>query len=252
MRDNNIAARMAFVLLIVTAISVTLISLLMIAAASVYAAVPSGPSISQVGLDNGTVNPATMIITSGGTIATVLLNATTQNPHWKAYVGNVTGKLVLEDALSYSIYEWNVTVPAGEVYVTRNDSINWPNIICANSTNLATEDAAMNHTLSADDSISNTFTGTTHRGFWTGSVEFIANQCNHTITTYVNGTAQSPTSLFQEIVLWDRTSLVYSTIMENNLVGFNRKVYDFQMIVPERGWEGPVSSTAYYFYVELV
>ena len=229
-----------------------LVILILLAAALVYAAVPSGPGISVGGIDNGTTRPATTVTTAGGTIATIVLNATTQNPHWKAYVGNVTGRMELADAQGYSIYEWNVTIPAGEVYVTRNGSISWANIRCANSTNLATEDTAMNHTSTADDSISNTFTRNIHRSFWTASTEFVQNQCNHTLSTFVNGTTQSSTSFFQEIVLSDTSNLVYATIMENNIIGFNRQNYDFQMIVPERGWDGPVSSTAYYFYVELV
>lgn len=226
--------------------------LFLLAVSLAYALEPSGPEIYVDRIDNGSVRPATSITTSGGTIATIVLNATTQNPHWKAYVGNVTGSMVLEDAQGYSIYQWNVTIPAGEVYVTRNDSIDWPSIRCANSSNIAGEEILMNHTASADDSISKTFTRNVHKSFWTGDVEFIQNQCNHTLSTFVNGSMQSSTSFFQEVVLWDTGNIVYATMMENSVIGFNTRAYDFQMIVPEKGWDGPVSSTPYYFYVELV
>jgi hypothetical protein len=229
-----------------------LVILFLLATSIAYAVDPAGPGITQIRVDNGTTRPATSITTSGGTIATIVLNATTQNPHWKAYVGNVSGRLMLEDAQGYSIYEWNLTIPAGEVYVTRNNSISWVNIRCANSSNMAYEDLIMNHTPSADDSITNTFTRNIHRSFWAANTEFAQNQCNHTLSTFVNGTAQISTSFFQEIVLWDNSNIVYATIMENSVIGFNRRDYDFQMIVPERGWDGPVTSTPYYFYVELV
>ena len=219
---------------------------------SVLAAIPTGPQITNISIENGTSRPATMLNTSGGTITTILLNATTQNPHWKAYVGNVTGKLVLEDAGNYSIYEWTITSVAGEVYVTRNSSVDWSNIACANSSHISQEETAMNHTSSADDSIINTFTRTTHKAFWTGAVEFTQNECNHTLITYVNDTPQASTEKFQEILLWDGFSIVYTALFENRTLGFDIGYYDFQMLVPEKGWEGPVTSTPYYFYVELV
>ncbi len=231
-----------------------LVLILLVSIASfVLAAVPTGPQINITGIENGTSRSATILNTTGGTITTIVLNATTQNPHWKAYVGNVTGKLVLEDASNYSIYEWSISTVAGEVYVTRSSTtINWDSIVCANSSHVSQEETAMNHTSSADDSISNTFTRTTHQSFWTGSVEFNEDVCDYTLITYINDTPQTTTENFQEILLWDGTYIVYTTIIENTTLGFDIGYYDFQMLVPEKGWEGPVSSTAYYFYVELV
>ena len=213
----------------------------------VLSAIPSGPGIINKGVENGTVRPATELNTSGGTITTIIINATTQNPHWKAYVGNVTGKLILEDAKNYSIYEWSLSTIAGEVYVTRDNNINWSSIKCANSTHVDSEDVSMNHTSSAVDSINNTFSLSTHNPFWTASTEFTEDECDYTLTTYVNDSTQSGTSDFQEILLWDGTSIVYTTILENKTQGFDLGYYDFQMIVPEKGWAGPVSSTSYYF-----
>lgn len=219
---------------------------------SVLSAIPSGPDIINKGVENGTVRPATELTTSGGTIATLIINTTTQNPRWKAYVGNVTGKLILEDARNYSIYEWSISSVAGEVYVTRNNSINWSGIQCPNSSHIAQEEIEMKHNASADDSISNTFTLSTHSPFWTAATEFTADKCNNTLITYVNDSAQDGTANFQEILLWDGASMVYTTILENKTRGFDLGYYDFQMIVPEKGWAGPVSSTPYYFYVELI
>lgn len=226
--------------------------LLFALAQTVLSAVPSGPTIINKGIENNTVRPATELTTSGGTITTLIINTTTQNPRWKAYVGNVTGKLILEDARNYSIYEWSISTVAGEVYVTRNNSINWSGIQCPNSSHVAQEEVEMKHNATADDSISNTFTLSTHSPFWTASTEFVADECNNTLITYVNDTAQSGTTDFQELLLWDGESMVYTSIIENKTQGFDLGYYDFQMIVPEKGWAGPVSSTPYYFYVELI
>ncbi|MBN1156159.1 hypothetical protein JXA85_00950 [Candidatus Woesearchaeota archaeon] len=213
-------------------------------------AAPSGPDVISQYTEEAPAQPATNITTAGGTITTIVLNATTQNPHWKAYVGNITGRLALRDSTNYTIYDWGVTTPTGEVYVTRNDSISWVNITCANSTHVATEETAMNHTATAPDSISNTFSKHNHSSFYTGSISFAKDQCNFTTNTYVNSTNQS--TAFQEVLLYDGNSMVYTTIVEDNKYGFDFGLYDFQLIVAEKGWEGPVTSTPYYFYVELV
>ncbi|NOZ80366.1 MAG: hypothetical protein GXP63_01725 [DPANN group archaeon] len=211
---------------------------------------PAGPNIISQTTETATPNAALNITTAGGTITTMVLNGTTQNPHWKAYVGNVTGRLVLQDGANYSIYNWQLTNPSGEVYASRNNTVNWTSIRCANSTQIATEETNMNHTASAVDSIANTFTDSTHQEFWTGGTQFTANECGFTTATYVNNTNQS--ELFQEIALYDGSSIVYATIIDPNTAGFDYGRYDFQLIVPEKGWEGPTSSTPYYFWVELV
>ena len=214
-------------------------------------AIPTGPDIENKGVENGSDRPATSLTTTGGTIATLVLNATTQNPHWKAYVGNVTGTWVLEDANNYSIYEWSLSTIAGEVYVTRDGSITWGSIECANSTHISAEETIMNHTSGADDSINNTFILTTHDPFWTGDIEFTADECDHTLLTYVNDTTQTSTENFQEILLYEGSSLVYTTLLEDSVQGFDLYYYDFQLIVAENGVDEPPSSTPYYFYVEL-
>lgn len=211
---------------------------------------PTGPTVTSQSTETATPRSALNVTTAGGTITTMVLNATTQNPHWKAFVGNVTGRLALRDSSNYTIYDWEFTNPSGEIYVSRNNSINWTSILCANSSHISTEEILMNHTSGAVDSISNTFSSSVHDEFWTGLVQFTADECNFTTATWVNNTNQS--ELFQEIALYDGSSVVYSTLIDSNTAGFDFGVYDFQLIVPEKGLDGPVSTTPYYFYVELV
>ena len=69
--------------------------------------------------------------------------------------------------------------------------------------------------------------------------------------------------VFEEVLLYDRPAplltnetilfgnVVYASIIQSDVSGFNGQTYDFEMILPERGFTGWTSSTAYYFYIEL-
>jgi hypothetical protein len=218
-------------------------------------AVARGPNITQISNETASLSSGTLINTTGGSITTMVLNSTTQNLKWKAYVGNVTGSLVLDDASGYSIFDWSVTTNvAGEVYATRSSSIiSWSDINCSNMTHIVNEENAINHTTNPDDNISATFSTKNHTSFYIGTTEITSNSC-YSIHTNVNDQAQ--TSSFEEIILYDGTNttngdLVFTTKLEQDVVGYNSKTYDFQMIVPEIGLETWTSSTGYYFYVEL-
>ena len=63
---------------------------------------------------------------------------------------------------------------------------------------------------------------------------------------------------FQEILLTDNASIIFTTIIENDIVGddlevqgFDNQTHDFQMLVGEDGHGGDDSITSYYFFVEL-
>ena len=75
-----------------------------------------------------------------------------------------------------------------------------------------------------------------------------ANQCP-TLNTYINNVSQDTD--FEEMALYDSTSIIYATILENDLAGYDGQTYDFQMLVPENGSQGFTGATPYYIYVEL-
>lgn len=216
-------------------------------------AMPIGPSITVITNETKTIRSAEVINTSGGSITTMVLNGTTQNPRWKAYVGNVTGKLTLDNGNNRTIFDWSLTTLVGEVYVTRSsDSINWTGINCSNATHISVEEIALNHT-NRDDNLTKTFNDKTHAGFWAGTSQILANSC-FSVNTYVNSTSQQAD--FEQVVLYDGTNesngnIVYATPLENDVYGYDNQTYDFQMIVPENGLVTWTSSIAYYFYVEL-
>ena len=227
------------------------------------AAVPEGPgSIVTVSNTTRNISSAFVLNTSGGEITTVNINATQTNTRWKAFVGNVTGKLVLSNSGGSTLFDWSLTSVAGEVYATRNStSINWNNINCTwgvtnNVTNRSverTENYNLNHT-SPDDNITATFNNRSHSSFTVGAVTFAQNYC-YSIYTYQNDSAQ--TTRYQEILLYSGTTaydgdLVYATVLESGIKGYDNRYYDFQMILPEKGLASWASSTPYYFYAEVI
>ena len=226
---------------------------LILLGSTVAYAVPSGPVVTLIANETKQPGAATIINTTGGSITTIRLNATTQNLRWKAYVGNVTGSLVLDDAGDNTIFDWSLTTFVGEIYATRSSStINWSGINCTNSTVLGLENVLLNHT-NPDDNITKTFNSQTHQGFFAGTRQILQNTC-FSVHTYINSTSQN--SRFEEVALYDGTNMtngnmIYATPLEQDAFGFDNQTYDFQMIVPERGLSGWDSSTAYYFYAEL-
>ncbi|MBN2368111.1 hypothetical protein JXC34_03755 [Candidatus Woesearchaeota archaeon] len=212
---------------------------------------PTGAYISYNHSENKTPDPADYLNTSGGTFTTMIISGVTQNLRWKAYAGNVTGVLTLDDSGDYSIYQWELADFEGMVYASRNDSIAWDNIECASPYNITVEETEMNHTTTKSDSINNTFAYRTHKEFYVGS-KIIENSTCQSTFTWVNDTAQTPSenATFQEILLHDGTNLVYATTIDNDELGFNTNEYDFQMILAEKGVAG-YPNTRYYFYIEV-
>lgn len=220
----------------------------------VLALSPTGPDTVTTPSESTKVIPGSqMVNTTGGSIATFNLSATIQNPRWKAFVGNVTGSFTLEDASGSAIYDWELATITGRVYATREGgAIDWSSgITCATSGDLTQENMNMDHDNpdSINDNVTATFDDTTHPQFYVGATNIAANTC-FSINTNVNDAAQS--AFFDEVLLKDSENhMIYTTILEEDEAGYNGELYDFQMLVPERGTPGFTGSTAYYLYVEL-
>ena len=243
-----------------------------IAAHSAYA-IPSAPTVTTVSNatkapDNGTsINSTGSGQSSGGYLFTVILDGLTQNTRWKAYLGNVTGKLTLDDANSFTIYDWTISgSPSGEVYAARSSgTINWSGVACS-YLNTTTKESLMVNQTGIDDNVTRTFNDTAHAAFSVGAVSITANSCPST-HTYINDTRNANNSgLFAELLLYDggaaynfNTSvedplfknIIYTTVISPDAIDYRKEMADFQILLPERGYATWTSSTAYYFYVEL-
>src|SRR3989338_4731827 len=264
---------------------IILVSFILILVLTLFHAAPIGPAINVLKNETKQAANATKLnttingtISPGGYIFTTSLDSQQQNTRWKAYVGNVTGTLVLDDASSNTLFSWSLSTVTGEVYATRaSGNINWTGINCtwiadgrdnktwdminysvSNRTPEHNENEALSHT-NKDDNITATFatTSTNHSSITIGSVVIGEDEC-FTLQTYQKDAAQtfadSTDANFTEIILYDGAynrsngNVVYATIVEQNDKDYDSAdTYDFQMIVPESGAVGFSGSTAYYF-----
>ncbi len=211
---------------------------------------PEGATLSYIGNSTkGSTTPGSRS-DPGGYIHTMNLSLTQQNSKWKAYVGNVSGSLTLDDSNDNTIYDWALTTISGEVFASRSSSITWSSIGCAATANVEAEDTAIGFSASSDDTVNKTFSGTTHKSTIVAG-NTISNSTCRAIATYVSDSAQasSESASFQELLLYDTSNIVYATLLENDAVGYDgTSTYDFQMIVPDNE---TTANTLYYFYAEL-
>jgi len=101
-----------------------------------------------------------------------------------------------------------------------------------------------------------------HTSFFVGGQEINGFQ-NYNITgacPYVKTYNSTAGAAFEEVLLYQDTNsgdginhdgLIYTALLQSDVNGYNNQSWDFQMIVGENGHNGDVSTTTYYFYVEL-
>jgi len=217
-------------------------------------ATPVGPdsTVIESNTTKATLN-ATMINISGGRVLIFNVSSIIQDIRWKAMIGSVSGSFTLDDAGGSTVYDWDLAAIGGEVYATSNSStITWSNLTCANVANLNSENTKMSLTSSADNLTAtfNISSGATHAEFFVATRNITVNTCP-TLNTFVNDSRQDVD--FEEVALYEYLggNVVYASILEQDVSGYNNVSYDFQMIVPENGASGWTGSTAYYLYVEI-
>ncbi|MBR9692788.1 hypothetical protein GOV07_02535 [Candidatus Woesearchaeota archaeon] len=217
---------------------------------------PAGATVINISTETvGIGNPGNRS-DPGGTITTITLNAVQQNLRWKAYVGNVSGYLTLDDSSGNTIYDWTFTTAInGQVYVSRYDNLTFIGAQCANQTIITAEDTFNNVTIfAAGDTINHTFNYTLHKGFTVTSSTQIANDTCPTTYTYINDSSQgnNASNPFQETLLQDPNDyLMYVTLIEDNVAGYDlARNFDFQLLVAES--DQKATPTTYYFYTNLV
>jgi|FLOH01.1.fsa_nt_gi hypothetical protein len=213
---------------------------------------PVGGVISSNSTDAGrTVTPGSRT-DDGGTFTTFILTATQQNYAWKAYVGNVSGSLVLDDSNNVSIYEWALTSTAGQVLVSRSGTLSWGALNCSSDAVIEAENAALNMGDGDVDNINNTLNYTDHKAFTIAGNTINADSCPSN-AWFVSDAAQTVDSnaAFQQIALNDSSSnLIYASEIETAATGYNGEKYDFQLLLPDDDTVSQI--TPYYFYVELL
>jgi hypothetical protein len=240
-----------------TAATTLLLAVMVVIAAYVAVQLASAAPTGATIISNTTAGTPTYapgsLTNDRGTITTVILSALQQDQYWKAYIGNITGKLILADANSNNIYDWPFSVGSkqGEVYMSRASSPVFTTVTCANANNITAEETFNNMTPAQSDTITKTFNYTSHHAFFVGIVPITANTCDST-ATYVNSSIQNMggNQNFQEVLLQDNTSnVIFVTLVNNSQYGYNNLTYDFQALVPESGVKP--TPTTYYFWTEM-
>ncbi|MFH1641760.1 MAG: hypothetical protein ABIC04_02580 [Nanoarchaeota archaeon] len=181
---------------------------------------------------------------------------------WQGYYGNITGQITLDNGDNYTMFDWQIPTPTGEIYAANDSNIQWSLIHCVNFSNNGTVGYTFNASIldkkygmnnTAIDRFDQTFNNTYYYtpGFLVGNIR-ITGPCP-LLYTYVNDAPQ--TSDFQEVLLTDNSTILFTAILNNSIDGFKAGSgdrYDFQMLVGENGNIGhEATTTTYWFYVEL-
>ena len=203
---------------------------------------------------------------------TVFGYSTTQT--WQGYFGNVSGTIQLADSNDNVLYNWSLASPQGEIYASTNATLLWTNIQCLNFTasgtytneagnggttnlygiNLTGLEDRFNINSTDVDGVNETFTLTgagTHNLFYTASQQFSEGECRN--TRVYDDAGIGVDNSFEEALLYEPTtgSVVFTSLLNRDLLGFDNITHDFEMLVLEDGHGTDVSTTPYYFFVEL-
>jgi len=182
-----------------------------------------------------------------GNITELTISGISITQAWQGYFGNVTGVIKLADISDNVMYNWSLASPEGEIYASNASSVAWNGIQCYNeTTNLTEFEQRFRINPNDADGINETFTLNDHAPFYTNSKEFASGVCNNT-KLYNN----AGIGIFDEVLLTDGPSLIFASILQNDVVGFDTNPHDFQMIVLEDGHGTDTTTSTYYFWVEL-
>jgi len=207
-----------------------------------------------------------------GNITEITISGFSTTSAWQGYIGNVSGTIRLADASGDVLYNWSLASPSGEIYASRNQTIQWTNIQCFNFTatgtlaggetpggtslyglNLTTLESSYGIEAGDVDGVNETFSdANSHAAFFSANREFSAGECVSTDLFDSSGAAVDGN--FEEVLLYEptTTSVIFASLLEKDLAGFDSNSYDFQMLVLEDGHNSQaLTSTLYYFFVEL-
>ena len=242
----------------------------------VYAVIPSGAVPTSINNSTMTPDEPVAVAAIAGNVTEINFHGFSVTQTWQGYFGNITGTIVLADQSKNMMYNWSVTNPRGEIYASTNDTINWQYLQCFNytadgtynssdlsnpgntsqhGTNLTQLESMFNIPLDAADGVNKTFNliGETdgHDLFYTNNIEFSQGQCPSTRIFGPDGSQNLRE--FEQVLLYEPStaSIVFASLLNHNLLGFDNRTHDFQMLVLEDGHGTNIDTTTYYFWMEI-
>ncbi len=214
---------------------------------------PSGATnVSVVKSETAPADSPQGVAAQAGNVTELNIFGYTTTQAWQGYFGNVTGAIQLADSNHNVFYNWSLAEPEGEIYASTADSINWNSVECFDfATNGAALEAAYNIAPDDKDGVNETFsTENNHTLFYVNNIQFDKEQCMS--TQLYDSTGQGVDNHFEEVLLWDGSNVVFTSLLEGASVnGFDQNDHDFEMLVLEDGHGEDTGTTTYYFYVEL-
>jgi hypothetical protein len=230
------------------------IILLLVLTQTVSAIQPFGANYTFINSTRATPDSAASIPALAGNVTEININGFSTTQSWQGYFGNVSGTIQLADGSDNQMYNWTLASPQGEIYATTSSSVQWSSIACFDLPgNHSALEAAFNISSDDVDGINETFSDTwDHDLFYTNNIEFSANEC--AATSLFDSSGASVDDHFEEVLLTDGTSaeqVIFTSLLDENVLGFDQRSHDFEMLVLEDGHGTDTSTTPYYFYVEL-
>ena len=204
-----------------------------------------------------------------GNVTGLIVNYTRITEAWQGYFGNVTGAIVLDDANNFTLYDWQMASPLGEIYASNGSSVTWSKVYCMNTSsnrnvngsstnpnnvfyNINASQIELNFGISQTDTdgLSETFNDTFTSSFSTGSVGIDTTDGCSSAHPY---TDEFYSNAWDELLLSDNNSIIFTALLEQNQNGFQpgSETFDFQLMVLENGHLSDTAATPYYFFVEL-
>lgn len=252
---------------------VLVVALLFYFTGFVFAIIPFGANYSEISSETATADSPQSVEAQAGNVTELNIFGYSTTQTWQGYFGNVTGVIQLADVSDNIMYNWSLSSPRGEVYASVNDSVMWTNVQCFNFTADGTysDDSSqagatsfhgMNLTQIEDlfgiiftdvDGVDETFDLLgigTHDIFYTNNLEFNEGECR---STRVFSNSGEEDNKFEEVLLYDpdTRSVIFTSLLDEDILGFDGATHDFEMLVLENGHYSDVDTTTYYFYVEL-
>jgi hypothetical protein len=240
----------------------------------VLAVQPFGANYTIINSTRGTPDDPASIPAQAGNVTEININGFTTTQSWQGYFGNVTGTIQLADGSDNIMYNWSLASPEGEIYTSTSNSINWINVQCLNfssdgtlidesgnggttsrhGTNLAQLEALFNMEFDDVDGVNETFNligPGTHDLFYTNNLEFSEGECQNTRLFSSIGAGEN--DKFEEVLLYEPESqaVIFTSLLDEDVLGFDNRPHDFEMLVLEDGHGTDTATTPYYFYVEL-
>jgi len=257
---------------IVNMLVLFLIMLFYINIDAVTAIQPYGANYTQVKTETAPLDSPQSIPAQAGNVTELNIFGFSTTQSWQGYFGNVTGTIQLADANDKAMYNWSLASPEGEVYSSTNGTgIQWANTQCFNftalgnytaesgtggttnlyGTNLSQLEARF--TIAGDDvdGVDETFASLNHSLFYTSNREFNYGECKS--TNIFSDSGEGEPWKFEEVLLYEpvSTSVIFTSILDENALGFDSAAHDFEMLVLEDGHNTDTQVTQYFFYVEL-